>query len=74
MKEFFSETGSSSMMRLVTFLLVITAMCISASLVVLIYQGKGTGELFTLIATLLMYAFSGKLIQKKLEKDEKEGI
>lgn len=61
------------MMRLVTFILVVTAMCISISLVVLIYQGKQTGELFTLIATLLMYAFAGKLVQKKIEKDEAEG-
>jgi len=72
MKEFFSETGNLSMTRLITFILVIAVCIVIFAMVHLTYQGKSTGDLFTLVSFVLGFAIAGKVWQRKIENENPE--
>ena len=75
MREFFSETSNqNSMMRLLAFISVITALCIAIAVTVLgIIKGDEavniTKELIYLCFGILGFGFGGKVIQKMSEKN-----
>ncbi|MBX7047222.1 MAG: hypothetical protein K1X86_15435 [Ignavibacteria bacterium] len=67
MKEFFSESGSASMTRLTTFMLVCASVVIAGCIVWFVYKSKPVGDLLTLVTTLLSFGLGAKVIQKFAE-------
>ncbi len=67
--EFFKETGSLSMMRLMSFTCVLAAVSIA---VVGIYKGSDLGSLGVLVSSFLIPAFTGKAAQSFTEKSNVE--
>lgn len=72
MKEFFSDTGTLSMMRLVTFVLILLVAAIVLSMIFLTAKGKPTGELLTLVGIVLPCALGAKALQSKFENQVAE--
>ena len=74
MREFFSENNNqSSMMRLLSFISVLTALCIAITVTIYgIAIGDSavniSGELIYLCFGILGFGFGGKVIQKITEK------
>ena len=64
--EFFKETGSLSMMRLMGFMCVLAAVIIA---IVGIYRGSDLSALGILISSFLVPAFTGKVFQSKYESN-----
>lgn len=67
MKKFFIEGNEYSMMRLLSFLSIATAIISSGFLIMFVYlktNPEYIRELLLLIGTLLGFGFGGKVIQK----------
>lgn len=74
-KDFFKdEKGSPSMTRLVTFILVATAVILAFLGGWLIIAGKIITELIYLISVLLGFALGAKVTQKFAEKEKETNI
>jgi hypothetical protein len=75
MKNFFIEGNEYSMMRLLSFLSVTSAIISSGFLIVLVFFKSNMEyirELILLIGTLLGFGFGGKAVQKFGETKNKE--
>ena len=83
MKEFFKENGHYSMIRLLSFIAIITAVIVCAEILILSINTKPVilnntfipadvtviRELIYLLGTLLLFAFGGKAVQKFAERE-----
>ena len=83
MKEFFKENGHASMIRLLSFIVILMAVTVCIVTVILSVKAKPVilnnilipadvtviRELIYLAGTLLMFAFGGKAVQKYAERE-----
>ena len=83
MKEFFKENGHYSMIRLLSFIAVVSAVMVCAVILILSVNTKPVilnnafipadvtviRELIYLLGTLLVFAFGGKAVQKYAERE-----
>ena len=83
MKEFFKENGHYSMMRLLSFITIVTSVVVCAMILILSFTTKPVilnntfipadvtvmRELIYLLGTLLVFAFGGKAVQKYAERE-----
>jgi hypothetical protein len=83
MKEFFKENGHFSMIRLLSFIVIVAAVIVCAVILILSVQAKPIilnntfipadvtviRELIYLLGTMLVFAFGGKAVQKYAERE-----